>query len=70
MPSSIRFYLIVVLILMLCAACAQASTEETPNAAALANPASENCIQQGGQVEMRQNEAGEYGVCVGRRPCL
>ncbi len=64
MPSSIRFHLIAVLILMLCAACAQTSTEETPNAAALANPASANCIQQGGQVEMRQNEAGEYGVCV------
>ncbi|MCL4265606.1 MAG: DUF333 domain-containing protein [Anaerolineae bacterium] len=30
----------------------------------LANPASENCIQQGGQVEIRQGEAGEYGVCV------
>lgn len=77
MSTSIQFHRVVVLILILCAACAQTRTEETPeavepaypaeetpDAVGLANPASENCIQQGGQVEIRQGEVGEYGVCV------
>lgn len=31
---------------------------------ALANPASENCVQKGGRLEIRKNKAGEYGVCL------
>lgn len=30
----------------------------------LTNPASENCIKNGGTIEMRQNKNGEYGVCL------
>jgi hypothetical protein len=30
----------------------------------LANPASTNCIEKGGKLEMRQNKNGEYGVCL------
>jgi len=30
----------------------------------LANPASQNCIQKGGTLEMRKNKQGEYGVCL------
>jgi len=30
----------------------------------MANPASENCIQKGGKLEMRTNKKGEYGVCL------
>ncbi len=30
----------------------------------LANPASENCIKKGGQLEMRENKIGQYGVCI------
>ncbi|MDD4995557.1 MAG: DUF333 domain-containing protein [Patescibacteria group bacterium] len=30
----------------------------------LANPASENCVQKGGTLEMRTNKNGEYGVCL------
>jgi len=30
----------------------------------LANPASENCLQVGGQLEIRQNKNGQYGVCL------
>ncbi len=30
----------------------------------LPNPASQYCTEQGYQLEMRQNEAGEYGVCI------
>lgn len=32
--------------------------------AGLANPASTNCIQKGGKLEMRNNKNGEYGVCI------
>jgi len=30
----------------------------------LANPASTNCVAQGGRLEMRQSQRGEYGVCL------
>ncbi len=30
----------------------------------LANPASQNCIQKGGTLEIRQNKKGQYGVCL------
>lgn len=31
---------------------------------ALANPASTNCVELGGTLEIRQNKMGEYGVCL------
>jgi putative hemolysin len=37
----------------------------TPSLAGLANPASVHCQEQGGTLEVRQNESGDtYGVCV------
>jgi len=33
-------------------------------AVGLANPASKNCLDKGGQLEMRKNKNGEYGVCL------
>lgn len=30
----------------------------------LANPASVNCLQKGGKLEMRANKNGQYGVCL------
>ncbi|MFA5050897.1 MAG: DUF333 domain-containing protein [Patescibacteria group bacterium] len=30
----------------------------------IANPASKYCVEQNGTLEIRKNEAGEYGVCV------
>lgn len=30
----------------------------------IANPASENCVAQGGVVDIRENPDGQYGVCV------
>jgi putative hemolysin len=30
----------------------------------IANPASENCVGQGGTLEIRQTAEGEYGVCI------
>lgn len=34
--------------------------------AGLANPASVNCVNKGGELEFRENELGTYGVCVTR----
>jgi len=31
---------------------------------ALANPASVNCVKNGGTLEIRKNKMGEYGVCL------
>jgi putative hemolysin len=36
----------------------------SPPAVKIANPASTNCIERGGKLEMRREPAGEYGVCV------
>ncbi len=35
-----------------------------PKPVTLANPASQNCSQQGGKLEMRNNKQGQYGVCL------
>ncbi len=44
------------------------STSEEPAEQApvigMANPASTNCIDKGGTIEMRENKAGQYGVCL------
>jgi len=34
------------------------------NTTGIANPASVNCIEHGGKLEIRATEAGEYGVCI------
>lgn len=39
----------------------QATTTEQST---LANPASVNCIEKGGTLEMRDNKNGQYGVCI------
>lgn len=30
----------------------------------MANPASVNCLDKGGSLEMRENKKGQYGVCI------
>ncbi len=35
-----------------------------PASEGIANPASENCVAQGGTVDIRQGEGGEVGYCV------
>ena len=32
--------------------------------AQIANPASQNCLDKGGKLEIRTNSAGQYGICV------
>jgi len=36
---------------------------ETSQPIGIANPASTNCIQKGGILEMKKNKNGEYGIC-------
>lgn len=46
------------------------NTETTENqtnddpAVGIANPASANCIEKGGTLEIRTNKLGEYGICL------
>ncbi|MFA6529038.1 MAG: DUF333 domain-containing protein [Candidatus Gracilibacteria bacterium] len=42
----------------------QNSSVDVSTTTSLANPASENCIQKGGTLEMRENKNGQYGVCI------
>ncbi len=42
----------------------QPSSNQQNQQAGLANPASTFCVEQGGKLEMRDNDAGQYGVCV------
>ena len=39
------------------------STTGGNQAVGMANPASQNCIQKGGTLGMKQNKKGEYGIC-------
>jgi len=43
---------------------APATGTETASPTGIANPASENCVQKGGTLEIRTNKSGEYGVCL------
>jgi putative hemolysin len=63
--TRIRLLISVVLIcLMLCAACSPASTRPTPQAK-MPNPAAVHCEQNFGKLELRQDVAGGVmGVCV------
>jgi putative hemolysin len=36
---------------------------QVPNEAKLANPASANCVDKGGKLEIRTNRDGQYGIC-------
>src|SRR5512136_3251670 len=55
---------VLLVVVVLVAACAPLPSP-TPEATsqAIANPASENCVKQGGAVEIRQEAGGEVGYC-------
>jgi putative hemolysin len=54
-------FLTLLAILGLASACAPVTA---PPGESIANPASENCVAQGGTLEIRQGEGGEVGYCV------
>ncbi len=64
MTRKILVIALVLICLMLFAACSPAQTRPTPPAK-LANPASVHCEQSGGKLDLRQDAAGGVsGVCV------
>lgn len=40
------------------------SDANAEQAIGMANPASQNCVDKGGRIEMRENNKGQYGVCL------
>lgn len=40
------------------------TNEQPPLVVNQANPASTNCLQKGGRLEIKKNKNGEYGVCL------
>ena len=42
----------------------QKETSEVKEITTLANPATTNCLEKGGQIVMKENKGGQYGVCL------
>lgn len=65
MHKFIRLIFFLTALTSLLGACSAEETPAGPTGPAIANPASENCIQQGGTLIMQaRGTSGEYGVCV------
>jgi hypothetical protein len=52
------------IIIILGVYCVVMNTGSKDDEAKIANPASENCIKLGGILEIRNNDKGQYGVCI------
>jgi len=46
------------------AVCVEIAYEGECENTEMANPASVYCVEQGGRLEMRENEDGQYGICI------
>ena len=70
MRYGVRSTIILLLVGIVLGACSPAVPTATPTATPvapgmIANPASENCIKQGGKLVMeKRGDGGEYGVCL------
>ncbi len=66
MQHYLKAILVILLGAMLLAACTAPATPPTPTSGAgIANPASENCVKQGGTLTIqKRGDGGEYGVCT------
>ncbi len=68
MRTNLKFTIFFILMAVLFSACSKKNTPTVtplPNDTGIANPASVNCEQKGGKLEMRdRGELGQYGVCV------
>jgi putative hemolysin len=70
--SSFITVIAIVFVLLIAAGCATflqkqislISLDNTGSKVMVANPASQNCINKGGRLEIRKNKIGEYGVCL------
>jgi len=60
-----KFLFLVVFLALFTSGCAkQQNVSNATNNSSLANPASVYCIKNNGTLEIRNNEAGQYGVCM------
>ena len=64
MKRNLNLFLNIIVVLSLLSACAPVTRQAPLAGAAIANPASENCVAQGGTLEIRQEAGGEVGYCV------
>jgi putative hemolysin len=65
MKSLLRLSCVLITIVVLVAACTPTPLPTpTPAGQAIANPASENCVKQGGTIEIRTEANGEVGYCL------
>ena len=67
MRNKLQLTLFFILMAVMVSACSNKNTSTgtpPPNDAGIANPASVNCTQKGGRLEIRQDAKGEYGVCM------
>jgi len=63
MKSLLQLSCVLIVVVVLIAACVP-SPSPTPTGQAIGNPASENCLKQGGKVEIRMEASGEVGYCL------
>ncbi len=54
----------IIVIMVILAIILVSGCEEQAENTQIANPASVHCIEQGGTLEMRQNELGQHGMCI------
>jgi hypothetical protein len=65
MIRKVQFTLLLFIVMALCTACGQAGGRPTPPDAGIANPASENCLRQGGEPTLPPAFELEYRVVQG-----
>jgi uncharacterized protein len=56
---------VIILVAVVMTGCADAEINDIEPTPGVANPASEYCVEEGGQVEIREDaQGGEFGVCT------
>ena len=63
MKKIISFFFGFFLLVILFSACSK-KEEKPAGRVNIANPASVNCVNNGGKLKILENEKGQYGVCV------
>ena len=64
MKKDLTSALVIFVLAGIISGCVQNKTQNKPsNTVQIANPASTNCIEKGGELEIKDSESGQYGVC-------
>ena len=62
MKKILNILLVFLLFLFLLNSCSK--KEEKPTGVSIANPASVNCVNNGGKLKMMEDANGQYGICI------